>query len=431
MILLWILLIANMFFALFIMLKCIKGRQIDINYIFLFSLGFILYWLLPIFIKETHLIYIINFPLKERWITIYNSISAGRMSQFLLFSFLLYVAFWCGSLVRFNNKNEEKSLNNYKVQLYCINIFLIIIGAGLLFFIYQFRNSLFTGYQEIDWKQAALKGDFVGTSLLFLSFFLIKKVIQNKSGKKVTLKIFFVNIETIFLLIVEIIILSLGTRIYFLIYLLSLTVFVSTFIARFRLKIIALIGSGIIALLAVIGALRYGFSFEKINLTDLITNLTQEYMLNSFSLISSIHFHDWGIIKFPLYLLRDLSTGAYLPLEWLNAIKPNFVPYSPVGGTNLFYSLIINFGIVGSLLFAFLFSMLINYLGTRSTAYSMAAYACISATLALSFFRDNFYISLVKICLQDFIVIPALIMLIIKSIVFFYQKIECRSGVYK
>lgn len=428
MIFIWLLLAANLSILIFGLVKSVNNKKIEISYITLFSIGFFVYWMLPILFMQSNLIMFINFPLKESWINIYNSLSRGRMIEFLTFSLLFYACFFAGSLIKFKmNYSQKKNNNIQKLEIYSINFFLIIVGLMLVFLIFQLRTFLFTGYQQIDWKQTGTKGNLVGASLIFLNLFLIKKLIQEKNGIDLSLKNFFLNKEMLFYLIIEIFILSMGTRIYFLISLIALLAFTSTYITRFRLKIVALSGIFIFFLVGGIGVFRYGFEFEKFNLVSILNGVSQEYMLNSFSLISTIHFSHWGIIKIPIFLLHDLAIGMHLPIPSLNPSDLGYPLYSPVGGTSLFYSLIINFGIIGSLIFAFLLSLLLNYLRCKSTTYTKVVYICFSATLAFAFFRDNFYISLVKIGLQDFVIIPSLVLLFIKITSYLYSKLEAKK----
>jgi hypothetical protein len=84
--------------------------------------------------------------------------------------------------------------------------------------------------------------------------------------------------------------------------------------------------------------------------------------------------------------------------------------YQPLGGLSSFVSLNLNFGIIGSALFLFLWPIPFRYLKSRlsNTLYATMYVMC-SGWLAFTFFRDAFSISLVKAIFQDSIVIPLVI----------------------
>ena len=98
------------------------------------------------------------------------------------------------------------------------------------------------------------------------------------------------------------------------------------------------------------------------------------------------------------------STGARLPepdshhtsaQQIATSKKPD--AYTPLGSLNSYVSFNLNFGLLGSALFLFLWPMLFRYLRSRSAATLPATmYVMCSGWLAFTFFRDPFSISLVK-----------------------------------
>lgn len=423
----WILLSANLLAALYGIATCIHKGRVELNYISLFSIGYIFYWVTPIMLMQTQLISYIEFPLKENWISIYHSIGTMRMNQFLVFSLIFFICFFCGSLIKFREHTViDKSNASEKWDLRAINIILIGVGILLLYFVFQFRGALFTGYNKIDWAQTGQKGNLVGTSLIFMNLILLKNLMKQKYKKVLNLKHYFISIEMVFFLTVQVMILSLGTRIYFLISLIAIIMFASIFITKFKTKYVILGTLFLVILISCVGLFRYGFNLSEVNFLSPVNNILQETMLNSFSLIATINFNHWGIIRFPIYLMQDTLNGvlSHLPvhLPAHDPSKAGYPLYSPVGGTSLFYSLIINFGFIGSFIFAFAVSSLLNYLRNTKTLYTNAVYVCLSSTLIFTFFRDNFYISIIKVGIQDFVVFPAIVLLTIWCLYFVYHK---------
>ncbi|WP_262392586.1 glycosyltransferase [Sporolactobacillus inulinus] len=295
-----------------------------------------------------------------------------------------------------------------------------------MYFVFQFRGALFTGYNKIDWAQTGQKGNLVGTSLIFMNLILLKNLMKQKYKKVLNLKHYFISIEMVFFLTVQVMILSLGTRIYFLISLIAIIMFASIFITKFKTKYVILGTLFLVILISCVGLFRYGFNLSEVNFLSPVNNILQETMLNSFSLIATINFNHWGIIRFPIYLMQDTLNGvlSHLPvhLPAHDPSKAGYPLYSPVGGTSLFYSLIINFGVIGSFIFAFAVSCLLNYLRNTKILYTNAVYVCLSSTLIFTFFRDNFYISIIKVGIQDFVVFPAIVLLTIWCLYCAYHK---------
>jgi hypothetical protein len=81
--------------------------------------------------------------------------------------------------------------------------------------------------------------------------------------------------------------------------------------------------------------------------------------------------------------------------------------YRPLGGLHSFVSFDLNFGILGSALFWFLWPMGFRYFKSRSSSTLFATmYIMCSGWLTFTFFRDPFSISLVKAIFQYSILAP-------------------------
>lgn len=86
--------------------------------------------------------------------------------------------------------------------------------------------------------------------------------------------------------------------------------------------------------------------------------------------------------------------------------------YRPLGGLHSFVSFNLNFGVLGSALFWFLWPMGCRYLKSRSSSTPFGAmYIMSSGWLTFTFFRDPFSISLVKAIFQDSIFAPIAIVI--------------------
>src|SRR4029077_19095403 len=80
-------------------------------------------------------------------------------------------------------------------------------------------------------------------------------------------------------------------------------------------------------------------------------------------------------------------------------------------GVNSFFSFMVNFGALGTMVFLFLFSFGMGFLKSRrGSILARAMYCMISGWLLISFFRNPFEVSLVKDIFQMSIVVPAFVL---------------------
>jgi hypothetical protein len=150
---------------------------------------------------------------------------------------------------------------------------------------------------------------------------------------------------------------------------------------------------------------------EEGDLSGALFNVAEEPMLNSLSLVHHLRYKGTSWFNTPTQLTRDFANlvpSVLLPNKFAILKKPKV--YQPLGGLNSFVSFDLNFGIIGSSVFLFLWPIPFRYLKSRlSNTLCATIYVMCSGWLAFTFFRDAFSISLVKAILQDSILIPALI----------------------
>ena len=127
--------------------------------------------------------------------------------------------------------------------------------------------------------------------------------------------------------------------------------------------------------------------------------------------------YSFGVLRWPVYLLSDciyLVPRILLPMKDSMIISPEdrgFHIESPVGGLNSFFSFMVNFGALGTMVFFFLLSYGMAALKSRrQSVLCRAIYSMISGSLLISFFRNSFEVSLIKDILQMSILIPAFVL---------------------
>ena len=141
-------------FIVFLFVLCLmaqhsfKKNGMLINHYLCFSLGYLYYCLLPIFILEGNIAFGDSFYLNT--LSMYKRLQPERVCTYIALSFLLYCSFilGCKSRVsyRFINREkpdrEEQNLSYIYIDsiLYLIMLFLMILST------FRNRNVLFRGY---------------------------------------------------------------------------------------------------------------------------------------------------------------------------------------------------------------------------------------------------------------------------------------------
>jgi hypothetical protein len=184
----------------------------------------------------------------------------------------------------------------------------------------------------------------------------------------------------------------------------------------------------IVTPVAAIGVSRLGV---PLNLQDAITNFALEPVFTSFSTIHFLANDTIELIRFPRLLISDfinIVPSAIMPNKGYYILSPSdlgYIEYAPVGARQLFFSLMLNFGLIGSLVFAFILGWLMAWLKTsRDSVYTRVIYVMVSANFMFTFFRDPFSVSIVKNIFQFSILIPLVLIFIANRNNFINKKGE-------
>ena len=198
----------------------------------------------------------------------------------------------------------------------------------------------------------------------------------------------------------------LGSRLYVASILLMFAVYQTSFRARMKLKTVI---TGVLLLAALFGGV--GTWREGSSIRGAFLNVLLEPMEDSLSLVHHLRYKGISWINTPAQLASDfqnLVPTVLMPNKFKELKKPDV--YHPLGGLHSFVSFDMNFGMLGTAVFWFLWPMLFRYARSRSSDTLFATmYVMCSGWLAFTFFRDPFSISLVKAIVEDSILVPILI----------------------
>lgn len=296
---LWFIIFAEI--CIVIYKKCIFERsKVEINHFFMFSLGFFFYFMLPILVL--HLGMFQDEPGMSNLYILYNNIHKGKVVKLLISFWSIYSSFVFGSLlVEKRTKKKNKKLQRIKkVNKVNIKILLVCNMPILAYFIIVFRKSFMKGNLG-QLSNATLRGTFVAYSLVFLAFSLFYTAYRYEKDtflEKVC------NPVSLIYIILALLLLSLGGRLYFISSIFMVFVFKSVYFKK--IKIINLF-LGLISCVfgaGTLGIVRMGIF--KVKLSEVLFNVFAESLYTSYSLISFLSYDN--VVKafqMPKYLVSN------------------------------------------------------------------------------------------------------------------------------
>jgi len=393
---------------------CVNRQGVEFNHLLMFTIGYLFYWIVPIGIGLSRLFE--TEPAMHLWYEVFDRIRFPILAIYLVIAQACYLSFAAGTILTshwFRPKATTYKQTFFYPRLLNILLVLGLIAAGVYAFI--LRNELFQGYNT--WDQQAegteTRGPFVAVSVFLLSLAFVFTMKQHESsgftagfGKLLRNKYF----ACYFL--VAILVLSLGGRLYFVSSLVMLLVYRTVYFQRISSKVALLTVAGVAALSGLTGLLRLK---TEVSAETWLLNVLIETLFTGFSLIHFLGDEIFEWVKFPVFLFSsfiNLAPTALLPDKAHLILAPEdygYVAYSPLGALNSYFSFMINFGILGTIVFLFSFSCFLNFLKLQDKRLLFRVmYVMICGWLGFTFFRDAFFISIVKTMFQFSILTPIL-----------------------
>ena len=377
--------------------RCMSRGMVLIDHVGTFTFGFLFYWITPLAVRLWAAK--VQFPLSSTWISLFRE---KLIVPYAVACLALYVSFAFGDslgIKLFRSKPARHAAKTPRLALSFVTL------AGCLLFVYTaftFRAELARQVTPTDFAAEAARGA-VTTCVVLLGVVCIIFTLDRPEmswGKR------FRSIYFLTFFVGAVIMLALGSRLYVASFVVMFAVYLTNF--RKRLKLTSVIAS-VLVLAAFFGAV--GIWREQGDFRGAFFNVLEEPMLNSLSLVHHLRHKGISWVNSPDQLESDflnLVPTVLLPNKFALLKKPD--AYRPLGGLNSFVSFDLNFGMIGTGLFLFLWPILFRYLKSRSSSTLPATiYIMCSGWLAFTFFRDPFSISLVKAILQDSVILPALI----------------------
>jgi len=390
---------------------CVRGGRARVDHVMLFSLGFTLYWILPVAAGLTGIYR--DQSWMSLWYGLFDAIGARRLAEYFGVCAASYVAFVAGSLVAPAFLAPPRRPAGWGFDRRLGVLFLLPLLAAASIFAYEVRAELFHGYAGID-ENFGFRGSFTAASLFLLALAFVDTAKRHdRLGPGATMRALVVTPCFGAYFVFALLVLSMGGRLYFMTSLLMLLAYATVFIAPVRLATFGGSLAGIAALSGVIGLFRLGAGAST---AAVLINLLSEFFFTSFSLLNYLSAHQLAAVHAPVFLASDFTNLVPLflfPQKAALAIPPEargYQVFSPFGALNSFFSFQINFGVIGTLVVLFALGAWLSALRVNAqSALARVVYVMVSGWLTFSFFRDPFSISVVKNIFEFSIVVPTLL----------------------
>ena len=425
----FLLLIINLFLPFIIIVRRILSTGgLELDHIFLFTCGFYFYWIGPIIIATVNIATTYDILEFNKWLSYYFEVSQDKLSIYLICTLILFLAFFIGDVIsnKLHKTNIEiKSIINNKF----LYIFLIIFTLLSLFHVYPLIGKLFTGYKIFTMYAAT--GPFTANLIALLSIALLYVV--KLEHAKLSMYNFIraiINPAFIIFFIMCILLASLGTRS---LLIASILIYASLYSCYY--KTLGIISSftlfvSVLLLSQVILLFRIGAKFWHINnysIGSIVKFLISDPLIISYSLWDFLIKYEIPYINYPFSLLSHLIgliPSFIFPLKYEYYIEYASLGYKIVaaqGTTNTFVSLLINFGLIGAIVFLFCISYFMAWLRKQNTQPYITMYVMTCGWLGISFFRI-FETTMIKYIFQFSLLIPLIIAIITNKLYKWFER---------
>ncbi len=381
--------------------RSVSHGLVEINHVTTLSFGFLFYWITPLAVRVWAPR--IEFPLSSAWLNFFRE---RLIAPYALSCIALYLCMLLGDTLGLSlfRQARPKPAGATAKQVPQLALSLATLAAcGLMAYsAFLFRDTVFRPADpstfEVGVARGAITACVVMMGMVAIMFTVDRPQIP---WRKRLLSWYLLPLIAGGALLI-----FLGSRLYAASLLVMFVIYQTNFRARYKLRTVIAAAVIFAFLFGAVGVWREGGS-----LTGAFFNVLEEPMVSSISLVHHLRYKGISWINSPAQLASDfenLVPTVLLPNKFFLMKKPD--AYRPLGGLHSFVSFDLNFGILGSAVFWFLWPMGFRYLKSRSSSTLLATiYIMCSGWLAFTFYRDPFSISLVKAIVQDSILLPVLL----------------------
>ena len=429
--------IANILIPLWLAWKsCVRPQGLEFSHVLMFTLGYIAYWVLPIGLGLSHVAS--DEPALALWYSLYDSIAPLTLTLYLCITLAGYLSFWWGSeWVRRKLPEPQRRGAHYRPLFFYRSTLQVplLIGAVLAaLYAFLLRGQLFTGYSIFQSPTPTPeRSSFTAVSVFLLSVALLYTVKRDEeNGWTGRFRRLIANRSFAVYAVAAILVLSLGGRLYFLSSLVMLLVYRTVYFRRLPIKRVVLFTLTVGVLVGLAGQVRQG---RSVSLTSGLINVVSEPIYCSLPVMRFLQVGHYELIKFPLFLIGNfvnLIPSAVFPAKLSLMVSPQDYGYDvfePLGGECSFFPFMINFGVLGTLAVLFLVGAGMSALrGRDRNLLYRVLYVMLTGWMGFSFFRDPFFVSVVKNMVEFSIAVPILMVIMLQLASVSLRHLNRRAG---
>ena len=417
----WLLLSCNFVIPITIIARRIISRHgVEFDHVFMFSCGFIFYWILPIALGKLNYASGPNHPNMAIWYDIFNNLTYQKLIIYMACTLAYYVSFVIGDLL--SSKVVKCPLSkSYAFDKRLLNIPLLFGVIIAIYHAYPLADAFFTGYRISPMFVQTGPLTAVTVYLLCIALLFVPDIQKTNSGNSVKVLRALFNKASIIFIIMVMLLVSLGGRSVFVASILIILAFYTCYFKRLKVWNVIMIFCAIIIVSHIIVMFRMSqplFVADTYGIRVILPFLLSDNLFISFSLIDVLNKYTFPALQFPAPLLSHLV--GLMPSFIFPGKSALFIGYAtlgykilvPQGACNSFVSLMINFGIVGTGIFLFCVSFFLGWLKRKLIQPYQTMYVLTCGWIAIAFFR-TFESATMKLIFEFSILIPFLITIIL------------------
>jgi hypothetical protein len=370
--------------------------MVAINHVTTFSFGFLLYWISPMAVG------VFGSQFASRLSTVYFNLFDKRLvAPYLATCIGLYLTFVLGDSLGISIFHQKPASGRRVPKL---ALTLVTFGGCILtlYTLYTLRAELLVPYTTrltFKYPLGTLTACVILLGVVALMFAVERPTMPWRR--------LLTSYYCLPFLVGCAALLWLGNRLNVVTFLFVMSaVYQSNFRKKLKLRTVVWGGIALVVILGMVAIWR-----GHLNVTDAAFSLVQEPVLGSLSLVDYLDTRGIAWINSPVYLasdFTDLIPALLLPGK--AALRKHDPVFNPLGGLNSYVSFNLNFGVLGTAVFLFLLAFGFRYLKSRSKNTLFATmYVMCAGWMAFTFYRDPFYVSIVKALFQDSFVEPIVI----------------------
>jgi hypothetical protein len=410
--------------------KCWSREGIEFNHVLAFSFGFLFYWILPVALGIWRLF--AEMPAMSVWYGIFDGIGESKLAAYLSVSLLAYLSFVFGTergekpRSKSSEPGRQRFLNIRLMNGYLLLAAVLFVPAAL-----AVSGEFFRGYSNIgEVQDLYTRSVFSAVTVFSFALWILYSSMRHQKLKPsaVTYAVFANRFLALYA-VEAVLMVSMGARYIALSSAFMFATYCSVYFKRWRPRTMCAFLALLLVFALAVGTFRADLSVTK-SLGEIAFDGLGETLNGALSLTYFLREYSFGVLRWPAFLLSDyiyLVPRVLLPMKDSMILSPEdrgFHIENPVGGMHSFFSFMINFGALGTLLFLFVFGYGMGSLKSRTQSIlARTVYAMLSGWSLISFFRNPFEVSLVKDMFQMSILVPAFVL---ASVYFFSDLLRAR-----